>query len=252
VGRGFPRRPHAEPRGTGCPLLRGHPPSDIYPLPIALIANGAPDFDSEHVTSFELGHRYQAGNTFSIDTSLYYSEYPDLRGLRPNLLPPDFTSFPPHFVLDLNATNSLAGHTAGGEISLHWRPAPQLDLDASVASVRTYLHEISPGPIPDPSILGLEGNTPHEEYKLHATWRPHDRWTVDAVARHTDALTESAVPAYDGLDLRLAWQVRPDLELEFDGRDLLKAVHTEISSNFIGSGALPISRTIFFRVTYRH
>ena len=227
------------------------PPGPVYPLPVAIVASGAPDFSSEHVTSYELGHRFAAGPTFSVDTALFYSKYYDLRGLRPGFFPPDFATFPPHFNLVLDAANNLRGHTSGGEVSLHWHAHAQIELNASVASVRTSLREIGAGLLADPSVLGLTGNTPHEEYKLHATWHPNARWTVDLMARHTGRLPASGVPAYLGLDLRLGWSPRPDLEVELVGRDLGQPDHPETASSFLGTGAQPIARSVFLRFTVR-
>jgi len=228
------------------------PPGAAYPLPVELFANGDPNFGAEHVLSYELGHRFEIGRVFSIETSLFYSRYTDLRGLRPMVSPPIFTQGPPYIVLDFDATNSLSGYTSGGEFSLHWRPQPTFDLKASVASLRTHLQEDSPGAIPDPSVFGLEGNSPHEEYKLNGTWHPAAGWTAVLLARETGALPESQVPAYTGLDARLAWTLSPNVELEVVGRDLLKREHTEIAGYFLSTVARPIARSFYFGLTYHH
>jgi iron complex outermembrane receptor protein len=228
------------------------PPTADLPLPTKIEANGESTFSSEHVTSFELGHRFDAGSRFSIDTALFYSRYSDLRGLNPSLSGPIFTEYPPHFYYKLDATNSLRAHTAGGEFTLRWHPVRTFELTSSIASVRTWVQEIAPGQIPDPSAAGLIGNTPHQEYKLHATWHPREHWTIDAVARHTDRLRAAAIPAYNGLDLRLAWLLRPDLELSVVGTDLLRAKHTEIAASFLGGDVRPIPRRGYLQITYRH
>jgi iron complex outermembrane receptor protein len=229
-----------------------YPPTPDNPLPGKLLAHGASDFSSEHVTSFEAGHRFQAGKYFSIDTSLFYSDYSDLRGLRPGYIPPDFSSFPPYYTLLFTATNNLEGHTSGGEFALRWQPLTHLKFDASVASVRTSLQQSSTSAAPDPTISGLIGNTPHEEYKFHAAWDIAPTWAVDLFARQTGRLAESGVPAYTGLDVRLSWQPRPDWEIEFVGHDLLDPYHPEISGFFVGSDVQQIARSFFFRVTYKH
>ena len=228
------------------------PPSADLPLPIGLVANGDPHFSSEHVVSYELGHRIKLGGGWSADTSLFYSRYRDLRGLAVVLLTPDFTAIPPSMVADLDATNSLYGYTAGGEFSLNWKPAPVFELRGSAALVRTHLYQGVFGVEADPSVAGLIGNTPPEEYKLHASWRPFEHWSMDLVGRHTGPLAEASVPSYDGLDARIGWALRPNLELELVGQDLLKPTHLEISSEFIGMSVRPIARSFFVRVTYRH
>ncbi len=226
------------------------PPTQDTPLPGELIASGGSDFNSEYVTAFEAGHRFQPDKHFSVDTSVFYSEYTDLRGLRPEFIPPDFTSFPLHYVARYNAINNVDGHTYGGEVSTRWQPLKNLRFDGSVALVRTSLHSPAGAP-PDASISGLIGNTPHEEYKLHAAWDLSSQWSLDLFARETGRLTESGVPPYTGLDARLSWRPRTDLEIELVGRDLLDPYHAEISGFFVGNEVQQIARSVFVRATYR-
>jgi iron complex outermembrane receptor protein len=228
------------------------PPTPQIPLPVRVVALGDPDFSSEQATACELGHRFHAGRRFSIDTSIFHTEYRDLRGLRPQLLPPDLAAFPPHATYLYTATNNVEGRTHGGELALRWQPLHRLRLDASAAVVRTSLRELRRSIEPDASLPGLIGNTPREEFKLHAGWDFSSAWSLDAYGRRTGALPGSGVPAYTGLDARVAWQPRPDLRLEFVGRDLLKSRHTEIAGFIIGNGAREISRSVFLRVTYKH
>ncbi|MEO6993972.1 MAG: TonB-dependent receptor [Lacunisphaera sp.] len=228
------------------------PPTPDLPIPGKLIAHGASDFSSEHVTAFELGHRFQAGRQFSVDTSLYYSEYSDLRGLLPGYIPPNYNALPVYYTYLYAATNDLQGHTFGGELAFRWQATNHLKFDASVASVRTALEQSSPSAAPDASIAGLIGNTPHEEYKLHAAWDISTQWSLDIFGRHTGRLAESGVAAYTGLDLRLSWRPRPDWEIELVGHDLLDPYHPEISGFFVGSDVQQIARSYFIRVTYKH
>lgn len=225
------------------------PPTPELPVPVKLVALGDENFDSEHVTTFELGHRLQKARTFSLDTALFYSDYSDLRGLIPSIVPPDFTSVPVHATYYYTATNNIDGYTFGGEIAARWQPAASLRFDASVATVRTFLH--TPSGLPDDSIPGLEGNTPREEYKLHAGWDFSRDWSLDLFGRHTGRLRGAQVPAYTGLDVRLAWRARPHLELELVGRDVLDASHAELSDFFVTSTIREVARSFYFRVTYK-
>jgi iron complex outermembrane receptor protein len=229
-----------------------YPPTPDVPIPGKLIAHGASDFSSEHVTAFEAGHRFQVGGQFSIDTSLFYSEYSDLRGLRPGYIPPDYSSVPVYYTYLYTATNNLKGDTSGGELALRWRAAGNLKFDASVASVRTTLEQSPASAVPDASIPGLIGNTPHEEYKFHAAWDISTDCSLDVFARRTGRLPESGVSSYTGLDLRLSWRPRTDWEIELVGHDLLDPYHPEISGFFLGSDVQQIARSYFFRVTYKH
>lgn len=226
------------------------PPTPEMPLPGKVVARGDRSFSSEHVTAYELGHRFQPNRRFSIDTALFRSDYTDIRGVVPAYVPPDPGAFPPHYTALYSSTNNVAGRTYGGEFAMRWQPGRRVRLDGSVAFVRTRLQQVRPSLLPDPSVEGLIGNTPRHEVKLHAGWDFSAHWSLDAYARRTAALPGSAVPAYTGLDARLAWQPRPDFRAELIGRDLLDPSHPEIAGFIIGHGAREISRSVFVRLTY--
>jgi hypothetical protein len=59
------------------------------------------------------------------------------------------------------------------------------------------------------------------------------------------------VPAFDGLDARIAWLPNPKLTVELIGRDLLGRNHEEFGSSFLSDGAHRIARSVFGRVSVR-
>lgn len=228
-----------------------NPPSDTFPFPATVQASGSRDFRSEHVTALEFGHRYEPTYQLSFDLSLYYNFYDDLRGTW--YAEPVFALAPvPHAVQTVYADNSIKGSTYGGEFEVRWQPGPTFKLEASVASVRMDLHQRVASPIPDPSIAGIVGATPHQEYKLRAQWDPLPHWSVDTSVRHVEALPGPQLPSYTGFDARIAWHPDTTWEVDLVGRDLLDKSHGESSKNFIGDQVRETARSVFLRVTYHH
>lgn len=227
------------------------PPSPTIPLPTAVNAVGSSDFDSESLTAYEAGHRFKIGSRFSIDTALFYNSYTHLRGFQ-SQLPSLSYEVVPHFEQNLVVSNNLQGYTYGGEVSLHWSPTSIWDIDASVASVRTHLEDLNPGPIPDPSLEGLEGNTPREEFKLRSGLTLPRGWRLDLTARHTGRLAFRNVEPYTGLDIRIAWSPDPRWTFEAVGRDVLDAQHAEVVDNYFEPEAKKINRSFFVKITFRH
>jgi iron complex outermembrane recepter protein len=227
------------------------PPEPPYPVPVAIRALGSGQFGSEHLDAYELGYRYDPNVHLSVDLALYRNQYDNLRSLVAE--PAEFALAPiPHLEQDYTVGNGIRGATEGGEASVRWRPNTQWSVEGSASTISYRLDEASPGPAPDPTIAGLVGSTPHEEYKLRVSWDPQPRWSADAVARYTGPLNGENIPGYTGLDLRLAWKPRPDLEIEAVGRNLLEPRHAEGSPFFIGgTGIQSIDRSGFLRVTYR-
>jgi iron complex outermembrane receptor protein len=226
-------------------------PTPEVPLPVKVQAIGAHELDSEHVTAFEVGHRYEPNPRWSFDLALYYNRYEDVRGLQSEGTAFNFQPVP-HLEQRFLTTNNLHGTTHGGDLTVRWQPVPSLMLEGAVIAVRTSLKENTPAIPPDASIAGLEGATPKQEYKLRLQWDPQPRWSVDVALRHFDQLPGPELPAYTGLDVRFAWRPSSDWEIDVVGRELLDPMHGELSKNFIGPDVRETARSIFLRATYRH
>jgi iron complex outermembrane receptor protein len=52
---------------------------------------------------------------------------------------------------------------------------------------------------------------------------------LDATLRHVSRLSNPEVPAYTTLDLRWAWQARPELEFSVSGQNLFDGGHGEFT-----------------------
>jgi iron complex outermembrane receptor protein len=227
------------------------PPGPGVPLPIAIHAIGSHDLDSEHVTAFEFGHRYEPNSHLSFDLALFYNRFTDLRATTIGGMDIAFAPVP-HVEEHVLATNNLYGSTRGADFSVRLQPLPTLKLEGSVAAVRTSLHEYIPGNPPDLSIDGLTGSTPKQEYKLRISWDPLPAWSFDVIGRRSDRLPGPQLPAYTGLDARISWHPRDYFEIDLVGRELLDPMHGELSKNFIGPEVRETSRSFFLRLTYRH
>lgn len=227
------------------------PPTPDVPLPTAITAIGSSALGSEHLTAYEVGHRFKWGSQFSIDTALFYNEYKDLRGVRPESGHLDFNPVP-HLRYDLIAINNLHGRTYGGEIAVRWEPVSFWKMDGSVSSLRTHLGEDRPGLTPDVSLAGLEGNSPREEYKFRSSFMWGRGWELDIIGRSVGRLPAPDVPAYTNADIRLAWSPNARWTFELVGRDVLDSRHPEISTNFLGTELHEVPRNFYARVTFRY
>lgn len=225
-----------------------YPPDAASPLPVEVRAIGSRDFDSEHVTAFEFGHRYEPNHRLSFDLSLFYNRYEDLRGATAAGYSLDFDPVP-HVDQLIVADNNLHGTTHGGEFSARWQITPGVRLDGSVSAVRMAVWEYRPATPPDQSIAGLMGATPHQEYKLRLQWDVHADWSLDAALRYVDALPGPQLPPYTGFDARVAWRPNPTCEIDLVGRDLLDPSHSESSKTFIGAQVRETSRSVYLRAT---
>lgn len=227
------------------------PPLPELPVPIEIHAIGSPDLDSEHVTAFEAGHRYEPNARLSFDLALFYNQYRNLRGAA--IQGADFVMAPvPHVRQSVVANNNLHGTTRGGDFTVGWQIVPSLRAEGTFTTIHTELEQYVPSSPADASIAGLIGSTPKYEYKIRVQWDPARNWSIDAALRHFDELPGPELPGYTGLDARIAWRPREEWEIDLIGRELLDPQHGELSKNFIGSQVRETSRSVFLRATYRH
>lgn len=228
------------------------PPTSSIPLPVAVHARGTSAFDSEYVTAYELGYRFEPTVRLALDLALFHNDYDRLRGVVQN----DVYTVPfpvPYIYAGYDAANNVTGTTDGGELTVRWQPDSHWTVDGSV-SVLTYdIHSSGPtGLFADPTPSALTGSSPRYEGKLRIGWDPVSTWSFDLMLRQVDKLESQHVPAYTGVDARVAWQPRPDWEFELIGRDLTDPYHPESATFFLSADAREIARSFFLRVTYRH
>jgi iron complex outermembrane receptor protein len=69
----------------------------------------------------------------------------------------------------------------------------------------------------------------------------------DAIFRYVAKLSSEDVPAYDELDLRLAWSPRPGFELAVGGQNLLHAQHAEFGAI---SGREYVQRAVYGNISW--
>lgn len=180
-----------------------------------VVLRGTRDFESEVLFAYELGYRVQPSKTLSLDLSLYYNDYDNLRSQEPQ--GPAGTPF----VL----ANMLEGHTYGATLAGRWRVTDWWELDGNVSALHVDLHR-SPGSL-DPSNGVGEANDPDYFFALRSSMDLPGHIQFNAVLRYVSDLPHPVTPSYLGLDLRLAWMPRENFEFAIIGRDLLDPHHPE-------------------------
>lgn len=212
-----PFRVHSAVRLTN--LVSNGPPARY----IRLLGNT--ELDSEELLAHEVGFRRQFSDRLSLDLSLFYNRYKNLRTVEPGTPFLETTPAPPHLVLPVQHQDWMAGRSHGLEASLLWRVRDDWKLRLGYA----YLDiDLIPSPESNnPSSQRAAYRSPRHQLQLHSLWDLTDNQDLDAHLYHTDGLSHPDVPAYWKLDLRYAWRPDPNLELSLIGRDLLDADHPE-------------------------
>jgi len=180
-----------------------------------LIAGG-PDMRSETARVLELGWRAQPMPAVSLAATLFSSHYARLRTLE---LAPGGAQF----------RNLGHGRARGLELWASWQAARGWRLFAG-----GVLQDVDTGVAPastDASArTGLATDDPRSYWQLRSSHDLAPGLGADLMLRRVARLPQPAVPGYHELDVRIAWQVRPGIELALTGRNLLHARHPEFGA----------------------
>jgi iron complex outermembrane receptor protein len=193
--------------------------------------NGGADFVSERLTAYEIGYRAQPTASTSYSISAYYNDYDRLRSIEPDGAGT--------FVLGNKVLLRAAGIELWGntQVNDRWR----LTFGYSRLQERWRFAAGSA----DPGSPSAGGNEPRYKATLRSTFTLPRDISLDLGLRVIGALPNPPVPSYVALDLRIAWQMSPDVELSIAGFNLTDAAHVEFGS---GPAASEVRRRVSLRL----
>jgi iron complex outermembrane recepter protein len=202
---------------------------------------GNPDFDSEKLTAYEWGLRWWNNAGLSVDLALFFNDYSDLKSTEP-------TAFFGRF------ENQTEAKSKGAEVSVNWVVNDKLELRPFYAYLDLDVEPAS-GSADAFTASNAEGSSAQHKAGLRVLAKPRPDLTVDAFLRYMDELEALAVPSYTELDLRLAWRLRPGMELALVGQNLLDSRHPETGSARSATNPTPdpgngIERGLFLEFTW--
>ncbi|RYF17305.1 MAG: TonB-dependent receptor [Comamonadaceae bacterium] len=195
------------------------------------LINGGDGFQSEVARVAEIGHRGQAGRNLSYSATVFRQHYERLRG---------------GAGVPLRIANRIEGHVDGLEAWAQWQPAEFARLSLGFLGLRKDLRFSEP-PEDATSIANL-GNDPRQQWKLRAQFDLPRRTDLDFQVRRVGALASPAVPSYTAVDVRLGWQVAPELEIALVAQNLFDREHVEFGDPATASR---FGRRLFLRVVWQ-
>ncbi len=194
-------------------------------IPVNLRLEGNDDFDSEELIAYELGYRWQASDTFSLDLATFYNEYNDLRALEPGTPYLDMSTFPPSPVYPTDIENGLEGETYGFELQGTWQATDNLKIFAAYTYIDFDLHYKSP------SLAGNniseENLTPQQQFQVRSYLDLSHNISLDAELYYVDELEDRGIDDYVRFDMQLSWQANDHLKLSIAAENLFDSDHQE-------------------------
>ncbi len=210
-------------------------------IPFVVSFTGNKNVSSEKLTAFELGYRFIPARMFSLDTTIFYNKYNDLRTAK--VMAPYFTGT--SFMQDFNFSNFQNGRTYGGELAAAFRMSKFFKCDFAYSFLKTDLNGKHVGGFPEhqASIRGEFDLTKNVE--LNTWFRYVNQYsTTYLLSGDEDYQIDHSLT----MDVQLTWRITPKIELSLAGRNLLEGSHVEFVQE-IFSQPTEIGKSFYGKLT---
>lgn len=171
------------------------------------------DFDAERLTAWEVGYRTRPTDRLNLSVSVFLHDYDALRTV----------SATPVTIVPFQLTNLGEGQSYGVEAWARYQVSPRWRLSGGLSTLSKSF-EVAPtgGGL---TLLNSTGDDPSHQLLLRSQHDLTDALSLDLRLRAVGELP--TVPAYEELDVRLAWRVTDRLELAVNGQNLLNSRRQE-------------------------
>jgi iron complex outermembrane receptor protein len=143
---------------------------------------------SEQADVYELGWRKQWTDTWSLDTTVYSSQYDNLQSI-------EATGY----------GNKLSGHVQGIEISSSVQLQAHWLLRFNFSHANMYLSADSDS-ISQAMAEETQGKIPKNMLQVISMWDINQQWQFNSFVRYVDELSSNDIDSYWSVDLSLRWQ----------------------------------------------
>ncbi|MGF1680061.1 TonB-dependent receptor plug domain-containing protein [Photobacterium minamisatsumaniensis] len=181
------------------------------------------DLNNESVVTVDVGHRFTVSHALDIDSTLFYSEYRNLRmedqsqwhcafGECSNgdNLPYEM------FILTETYSDNLEANSYGFETAIRWTPFSSLEINTSYSYIQTKASCDGATQCNDNAESGYKVKYNHQPahfVSIQTLWDITTAWQLDLWYKHKSAVSSNHVtyqaPSISTLDIRLAWQEYP-------------------------------------------
>ncbi len=198
---------------------------------------GGPQFVSEELLAYELGYRVQPDPRLSLSLAGFYNDYDDIRSLeRAN----------PSSPIPIVFANGQKAKSYGAEVTIDYRLTDWWRLRAGYTELQMRIQP-NPGSM-DSTFGSTESHDPNHQFFLRSSLDLPGHLQLDSGFRYVSHIANQRIPAYGELDVRLAWNPTPSVELSLIGQNLLHDHHAESGSP---GSRVEIERSVYAKVLCR-
>jgi iron complex outermembrane receptor protein len=221
------------------------PQPPAIPVATTIFFEGNPQFESEHVISYEMGYRTILIDDVSIDFTAFYTNYSNLRSMQ---------SSTPFFNLATGAlevssvfSNNFKAQTYGLEVAAVWQMLDWWRWDANYSLLKTNTEGVD--------TENITSSSPQQHVSLRSSMTPWKNINLDILFRYVDSneavgfFGSTIIDEYVSLDIRLAWRPVNNLELSLVEQNLLAGQHLEYRQEAITTPT-EIDRGMYGKLTW--
>lgn len=235
-------------------------PNCYTQYPMLALTTGNLDMENESVITWDVGYRGKISDTFSIDTTIFFSQYKNLRMLDNGQwlcrygVCSDGSVEPGQIAIhEFNYVDALDAQSYGAELAFFWQPTHKLHFNASYSYIDTQAQcdsiYASCNSYDSGGYKGLYDHQPNHYASLQMMWTINAQWQIDSWLKHKGSVSSPIdfynVPEITTMDMRVAWQYNhawPLVEFVVDG--LGSSTYQDLPNK------APIEETAFLRLSW--
>ncbi len=248
-----PSRANRDLRSLNIASLAGTNPANPFaPANVLVQLRGNEDVrevESEELTAWELGYRFNEAANFSMDIALFYNDYGNLNSL--DIGTPEPLGGP-NIIVPLLRDNNLEGEAVGGEIAMNWQAASWWRLRADYSHFHVNLRTEKPELVTPFSQVAsdLYQQSPRHKVNLRSQMDLDNDVELDLWVRHVSDIPAQQINAYINMDARIGWKPNPDVELSLIGQNLLDDQQSESRQTFVTGPQADVERSFHVKASW--
>lgn len=201
------------------------------------------DTTSEKLIAYEIGFRDRIRPGLTLDITAYHQDYDHLISL-------GLAGFAPPGIPIVRFGNHGRAQSTGVELALDATLTPSWTVKVAGNLMNLGVDPGGVGTVFSGNAID-PGASPRQQLSVRSLWNVTDDVDFDLWYRHVGKLTTGLVPAYDDLDLRLAWRPSVHWEVSLIGDNLLTSRHVEIVDSTQAAPTI-VARKALIKLMFRY
>jgi len=210
---------------------------------------------SETVRAYEIGTRFHPNQQTLLQATAFWMRYNNLTDTFTDRANAYLNAAKGYQVIPVYLGNYLQSRQQGVEVDFTWHAADWATLKGSYS----YLHQkVTPSTLSNKFAADtFSQQSPQQRYTLASYFKPTANTDLDFNLYHWGQFRQNLstkqyrIPAHTRVDVRGAWQANSNLQLAFNGHNILKKNHIENQAEILESASL-IERSYFAKLTWSY